>query len=237
MSNSNNIPASSSTTTFATHVTAVSTTWANFWLMRPLGCDIISHAIFHIANFNFVLFMGLQCRPLLTISYVETLLKKKKKGLKRSHFCTILDSAASATPFANRKYVEIKDSFTCYNCVNGIKIRTVKVGKRGVKRKLHRQSNDSTAATSRDCGNSVTNTDFGNSGSSEDSGRIQETASPSTMERAVELLKGYYYKQAFKLLAKSSVSAHKAVMDIAKKTIEEEVMSAYCKLKDGQINY
>ena len=68
------------------------------------------------------------------------------------------------------------------------------------------------------------------------SGRIQETASPSTMERAVELLKGYNYKQAFKLLAKSSVSAHKAIMDIAKKTIEEEVMSAYCKLKDGQIN-
>ena len=46
--------------------------------------------------------------------------RKKTKGLKRSRFCTILNSAASEAPFPNRYYADMKDNDICHKCLNGI---------------------------------------------------------------------------------------------------------------------
>ena len=71
----------------------------------------------------------------------------------------------------------------------------------------------------------------------ENSASIQETASPSAMDRDVHIIKTYNYKQLFKLLGKSSMKAHKAIMAVGKKTIQWEAMYvADWKLKDAEIN-
>ena len=115
-------------------------------------------------------------------------------------------------------------------------INYVKVGKRGFKCKLPPPTNGSIigALTTNTC---TTNTDLGNSSTDsglENSASIQETASPCAIDRAVHLFKTYNYKQAFKLLGKSSMSARKAIMAVVKTTIQWEAMyAAYWKLKDA----